>query len=60
MEYKSIVELQGVDLAKSVYDTFGYELDAYSRDVAIMFLFGLVFRLLAIAAMALKDQDKKR
>lgn len=49
-----------MDLAKSVYDTFGYELDAYSRDVAIMFLFGLVFRLLAIAAMALKDQDKKR
>jgi len=60
VNYQSIVELQGVDLANNVWDTFGYELDAYPRDVATVFAFGLAFRLITVAAMVLKDRDKKR
>ena len=60
VEYQDIVELQGVDLAAQTYDTFGYRLDAYSQDVAIMFAFGVVFRLLAVLVMIVKDRDKKR
>lgn len=51
--------MQGVNLEKHLKDTFGYDLNAYGRDVAVLFAFGLALRLLTVIIMWLKDRSKK-
>ena len=59
INYEDIVELQGVNLAKHLRDTFGYDLYAYSRDVAALFGFGVFLRLVAMVLMIVLDRKKK-
>ena len=59
INYEQIVELQGVDLAKHLEDTFGYDLYAYSRDVAVLFGIGFFLRLTALVLMWGLDRSKK-
>ncbi len=58
-EYKAQVAIQGVDLAQLVSSNFGYDLGAYSTDVAILFAIGLVVRALAVLCMCVLHSEKK-
>lgn len=58
-EYEQIDLLQGITLSKHLKETFGYDIDAYGRDVAILFGMGVVLRLVAFLVMWLKDRSKK-
>lgn len=60
VKYEQVVALQGLDLATIVSDTFAYEMNSFGRNLAIVFAFGVGFRLLAMVAMMLKDGDKKK
>ncbi len=51
--------MQHVDLAAHVKDTYGYELDAYGRDVAAIFGIGILVRIIACAIMIVIDREKK-
>ncbi len=51
--------VQHVDLAAHVKDTYGYELDAYGRDVAAIFCIGILVRIIACAVMIVIDREKK-
>ena len=57
--WRAAVALQGVDQAALVRDNFGFELDAWARDVAILFGIGFVLRAVALAALLLCDSAKK-
>jgi len=59
INYEEIVALQGVNLAEHLEDTFGYDLYAYSRDVAVLFFIGFFLRVLALVLMWALDRDKK-
>lgn len=59
VEYKELVTLQGINLESHLEDTFGYDIGAYGRDVACIFLIGVVVRVMAVVIMWLKDKNKK-
>lgn len=49
-----------MNLEEHLESTFGYNIDAYGRDVAAIFGFGFLVRAGAVLAMWLKDRGKKR
>ena len=51
--------VQNVDLAAHVHSTYGFDLDASDRDVAVIFLIGFLLRVIACIVMAVMDRAKK-
>lgn len=59
-EYAAAVQTQGVDLAQLVDSNFGYDINAYSKDIAIVFAYGVALRLVAIAVLHVMHSNKKK
>lgn len=59
VQYRSVVELQHVNLDDHVHSTLGYDTDAFARDVAILFAFGFFWRLVGVVLMVVWDREKK-
>jgi len=57
--YSAVVALQGLSLASIVEANFGYDLDAFPRNVAVIFACGLIVRGLALSCMLILHRDKK-
>jgi hypothetical protein len=51
--------VQGLDLKEELRDTYGFTLDSYARNVAILFGWGFLVRVLAVLTMSLANRDKK-
>lgn len=50
---------QNVDLEAHIHSTFGYNLDAFNRDVWIVFGIGFLLRVLAAVVMWASDRKRK-
>ena len=51
--------MQGIDLAAQVSQNFGWDLGAGTRDIIIVFAFGIALRACALLAMVVMNRDKK-
>jgi hypothetical protein len=59
--YKDIINLQGLKLEKLISSNYDYDQpEAVPRKIAIIFLFGFVLRLVALALLLVVNADKKK
>lgn len=56
---EAAITVQGVDLHALVSNIYAWDMDAGPRNIAIVFAFGVGFRMLAVIAMILTNRGKK-
>ena len=59
VQYKQLFVIQNVDLASHVKDTYGFDIDAYNTDVAVVIVIGLLIRIIGCVVMWAVDKKKK-
>jgi hypothetical protein len=50
---------QGVDLDRHIHNTYGYDIDAFPRDVLALFAIGLLVRIVGCVILYVADRKKK-
>ena len=58
--YRHIITLQGLDLDNLVTENYAYDMTSFSRDLGIIFAFGVGLRLAALWLLLIVNADKKK
>ena len=59
-QWQEIASLMDLSLPDFIKDTYGYQMNAFTKDILIMFLIGFVVRVMAFLALLLLHRDKKQ